>query len=221
MPEPGVYHVAMFYGLSHVDVPVRDLERALSVYRDGLGFPVARQGEGWVELSAATAGIRLVQSASPERRASLRIEAPDVEQGAKLLEQSGAKLVYPPTRTSMMTLEVVLHDPDGNVLTVWRALSEDEYGFDPELPTEAGWEPDAEALLKSLLHAVPALFRGLARRKVVKEAEARAGASGRITRDLMIRSFISAQSPPNRGRLLAPLRAHGIDPGKYEDEFQS
>lgn len=211
----------MFHGLSHVDVPVSDLERALTLYRDALGFPVAARGEGWVDLNAATAAIRLIESPAPERRAALRIEAASVEAGSAKLVAAGATVVYPLTRTPLMTLEVYLHDADRNTITLWRALTEDEYGFDPELPLQRGWDPDAEALLKSLLRSVPALFRALARRKVVKEAESRAGAQGRVTRDLMIRSFITAQSPPNRRRLLEPLRAHGIDPDAYKDEFEA
>ncbi|HET9934202.1 MAG TPA: DUF2621 family protein [Polyangiaceae bacterium] len=211
----------MFHGLSHVDVSVTDLERALKLYRDGLGFPVTSRGEGWVELNAATAAIRLIESPSVERRASLRIEAVSVERGADQLVAAGAAVVYPATRTPLMTLEACLHDADRNAITLWRALTEDEYGFDPELPSQQRWDADAEALLKSLLHSVPALFRGLARRKVVKEAESRAGSVGRVTRDLTIRSFISAQSPPNRRRLLEPLRARGIDPDAYKDEFEA
>ena len=38
---------------------------------------------------------------------------------------------------------------------------------------------------------------------------------------LAIRAFISAQSPPNRKRLLEPLRAHGIEPAAYQDEFDA
>lgn len=210
----------MFHGLSHVDVPVRDLDRALAIYERALGFPVTARGEGWVELNAATASLRLIESAHPERRVALRVEAVSVEEGARLLEAAGAKITYPLNRTERMTLEVCLHDADANVITVWRSLSEDEYGFDPELPTEGGWDAEAEALLKSLLRAVPALFRPLARRKVVKEAEVRAQGK-RVDRELVIRSYISAQSPPNRGRLHEPLRAHGIDPNAYRDEFES
>jgi catechol 2,3-dioxygenase-like lactoylglutathione lyase family enzyme len=211
----------MFHGLSHVDVPTLDLERALRFYRDALGFPVFAQGEGWVDVHAASALIRLVESPNLERRAALRVEVASVEEGAAYLTSRGARMTYPPSRTPLLTLEAVLLDFDGNTITLWRALTEDEYGFDPELATGGGWDADAEALLKSLLRSVPALFRGLARRKIVKEAETRAGRDGRVTRDLAIRSYISAQSPPNRGRLLEPFRAHGIDPGAYRDEFES
>ena len=211
----------MFYGLSHVDVPVRDLEKARTLYVDVLGFSVRHEGEGFCDLDAATAQVRLVESPVAERPASLRIEAGDVEGGVAALEAGGASLLYAPARTDRLTLEGTVRDDDGNTITVWRALSEDEWGFVPELPTEEGWAPEAETLIKSLLGSVPALFRGLARRKIVREAERRAGTGGHVSRDLAIRAYISAQSPPNRGRLHEPLRAHGIDPAAYQDEFES
>lgn len=211
----------MFFGLSHVDVPVRDLTAARALYVDTLGFTVREQGEGYLDLDAATAQLRLVESPVAERPASIRIEAGDVEGGVAALEAAGATLLYGTARTDRLTLEGTVRDADGNTLTVWRALTEDEWGFVPELPTEKGWAPEAEALIKSLLGSVPALFRGLARRKIVKEAERRAGTSGHVDRDLAVRAYISAQSPPNRGRLHAPLRDHGIDPADYQDEFES
>jgi hypothetical protein len=133
----------------------------------------------------------------------------------------GVELVYDADRTERLTVEATLRDSDGNTITLWRNLTEDEYDFVPELPKEMTWDDDAEALLKSLLKSVPALFRGLARRKVVKEAELRAAKTRRIDRDLAIRAYISAQSPPTRGRAVEPLQKHGIDPDAYQDEFQS
>lgn len=211
----------MFFGLSHVDVPVRDLARGRRLYVDLLGFAIVKEGEGFLDLDAATAMVRLVESPAPERPASLRVEAQDVEGGVQALCAAGTIMLYAPTRTERLTIEGTVRDEDGNTITVWRALSEDEYGFIPELPKARGWSSEAEELVKSLLQSVPALFRGLARRKVVKEAEMRAGPDGHINRDLAIRSFISAQSPPNRKRLLQPLRAHGIDPEAYRDEFDA
>jgi predicted enzyme related to lactoylglutathione lyase len=211
----------MFFGLSHVDVPVRDLQRALTLYRDALQFEIEGEGEGWIDLHAATSKLRLLQTRHVERPASLRIESPNVDAGVRRLAEAGARILYEPTRTEELTIIAVVEDVDGNTLTVWRKLSEDEYGFDPELPKEKSWDPEAEALLKSLLRAVPALFRGLARRKIVKEAERRVGAPGRIDRELAIRSYISAQSPPNRPRARQPLLDHGIDPDEYLEEFES
>lgn len=209
----------MFFGLSHVDVPVSNLDRARQLYVSALGFPILSEGEGFVDLDAATAKVRLLQSSNVQRPASLRVEAGDVEAGLKLLQQSGGRVLYEAERTDQLTLEGTVQDADGNTITVWRALTEDEYGFVPELPKQGGWTQEAEDLVKSVLLSVPALFRGLARRKVVKEAERRAGVDGCIDRDLAIRALIAAQSPPTRSRIRKPLEAHGVDLAQYEDEF--
>jgi len=211
----------VFYGLSHVDVPVRDLTAARELYVETLGFTVRHEGEGFLDLDAASSALRLVQSENPERPASIRVQAYDVEGGIDALQAAGAEVLYAADRTDRLTIEGTVRDPDGNTITVWRALSEDEYGFVPELPKEKGWSPEAEDLVKVLLLSVPALFRGLARRKVTREVEARAGAEGHIDRELAIRAFISAQSPPNRKRLIEPLKAQGIDPADYRDEFEN
>jgi catechol 2,3-dioxygenase-like lactoylglutathione lyase family enzyme len=211
----------MIHGLSHVDVPVRDIDRALSLYVGVLGFALRSRGEGWADLDAHSAGVRLVESQGVERPASIRLLSSGVEADVEALVSAGVTLQYEPARTDRLTLEATMQDSDGNTLTLWRDLTEDEYGFDPVLPTVVTWDEDAETLLKSLLRAVPALFRGLARRRIVAEAERRVGARKRISRDLAIRSFISAQSPPNRKRLNEPLRAHGINPAHYKDEFDA
>lgn len=211
----------MFYGLSHVDLPVRNLELGLKLYHETIGFPIERRGEGWVDLNPATALIRLHESTGVERPASIRIETPSVSAAVEELVKAGVELLYAAERTEHLTIEATMRDGDGNTIALWRNLSEDEYGFEPDLPKEMTWDDDAEVLLKSLLKAVPALFRGLARRKIVKEAESRAAGTRRIDKELMVRSFISAQSPPNRGRLHEPLRKHGIDPDAFKDEFES
>lgn len=210
----------IFFGLSHVHVPVRDLAAARRLYEDAIGFVVKSSGEGWVDLDAASCTLRLVETTTFDRAVSIRIEAPDVAAAGRKLEVAGARCVIAPMRTEQLTIEGTYHDADGNIVHVWRALTEDEYGFDPVLPVQkSGWDPEAEVLVKALLKSVPALFRALARWKVVREAEERAGPQGRIDRDLAIRSFISAQARHNRKRLQEPLRAQGIDPAVYQDEF--
>ena len=111
----------MFFGVSHVDVPVRDLRRARHIYEDVLGFPMSAEEEGFVDLDAATTKIRLVESPRPERPASLRVEAADVEGGIRALEAAGATVLYAAARTERLTIEGTVADPDGNTI---------EYSFD-------------------------------------------------------------------------------------------
>lgn len=208
----------MFYGVSHVDVSVTDLARARALYADALGFEVKREGPGFVDIDAHSLLLRLVEVRSVELRTSLRVQVGDVERAWAHLVAQGARPLYEPLRTPQLELVGSVADPDGNHLSVWRALSEDEYGFLPELPTEQAWQGDAEALLQSLLLGVPSLFRGLARRKVVREAEELA-AGRNVGREDVIRAYIRSNARITRHRVKRPLLDNGIDPTRYQADF--
>ena len=210
----------MFHGVSHVDVAVRDLDKARRLYADGLGFTVAREGAGFCDVDANSMMLRLIESRTIEYRCALRLQVPDVEKAWKHLLALGARPLYEPMRTEQLELAGSAADPDGNCLTVWRALSEDEYGFLPALPKEQAWKAEGEQLLQALLTRVPSLFRGLARRKVVREAEELA--RGRdVTRQDVIRAYIRANARITRYRVRAPLLEQGIDPDQYQADFDS
>jgi hypothetical protein len=127
--------------------------------------------------------------------------------------------MYPAGRTPDQQLVGAVQDPDGNTIYVWRPLTEDEYGFDPELPKELAWHPEAEELLKSLLRSVPALFRILARRRVVAVAEELAGPTKLVTREEVIRGLILASPRITRERNRKPLVEHGIDVDRYAADW--
>ncbi len=208
----------MFHGVSHVDLAVSNLGRAKRLYSEGLGFPVLREGPGFCDLDAHSLHLRLIESRAIEYRSAIRLQVVNVEKAwAKLLEL-GAQKLYEPGRTELLELAGSVADPDGHCLTVWRAMSEDEYGFLPELPKEQSWKPEAEKLLQSLLTRVPSLFRGLARRKVSREAEELA--VGRdVDRDDVIRAYIRSNAKITRNRVRAPLLEHGVDLERYRADF--
>lgn len=208
----------MFFGISHVDVPVTDLERARKFFEELLKMKVRRTGDGFVDLENGTIVIRLVQTTRVEHPVTLRIEAPDVEAAYRSLVAFGLRPHYPPEKTPALELVGSVLDVDGNTLTVWRELSEDEYGFVPALPTQGTWAEEASVLLKSLLLSVPSLFRGLARRRVTRIAEDLAEKK-QVGREDVIRAFILASAKVTRYRAVAPLKAHGIDPDRYRAEF--
>jgi catechol 2,3-dioxygenase-like lactoylglutathione lyase family enzyme len=208
------------YGVSHLDVPVRDLARAARFYGEALGFRVRQSGDGFVDVDATTAALRLVETTSGERRAAIRIQVGGVEAVFAGLLAAGARRLYEPQRGPAQELWAAVQDFDGNTLTVWRPLSEDEYGYLPSLPVDGAWAPEAEALLKSLLLAVPALFRGLARRKVVKLAE-ELRTSGPVTPIDVVRAYILSSARITRYRLKAPLVRHGYDPEAFRAEFEA
>lgn len=194
-PTPAVF------GVTHVRLPVRSLSRASALYGGLLGFERRAQGAGWLELDAGgTVGLLLVEVERIEHNACLRLLA---------------------ARTPEMTLCASVRDADGNLLTVWRALTEDEYDAPPELPTVLTWQADADALLKQLLKAVPALFRSLARRKVVRVAEELAARSRVVTREEVIRGFILASPRITRERNRQPLMDAGIDVGRYQADWDA
>lgn len=218
MTEPG--HVV--FGLSHVDVAVRDLTRGLAIWRDLLGFPERARGDGWIDLDAGgTIALRLHAVARPDRRASVRVQSSTVEATLAALVRAGARVAYPTHRTPEQDLVGAVLDPDGHTIVVWRPLTEDEYDVVPALPKEMTWDPEAEALLKSLLKKVPALFRGLARRRVVAVAEELAGARNLVGREEAIRGFILASPRVTRGRNRQPLIDHGIDVDAYQADWDA
>jgi catechol 2,3-dioxygenase-like lactoylglutathione lyase family enzyme len=212
---------AIFFGVTHLDIPVSDLTQARRLYHDTLGFAEKKSGEGWLELDGGTLGLRLVLTRHPEHLTSLRVQSPTVEVGLDALLAAGAKLVSRAIRTPEQELIGVVRDRDGNTIYLWRPLTEDEYDFVPELPKEMTWAPDGEALLKSLLKSVPSLFRSLARRRVVAVAEELAAGTNIVTREIVIRGYILASPRVTRFRNRQPLIDHGIDVDRYREDWDA
>lgn len=207
------------FGLSHVDVPVRSLARSEALWTQVLEFWVKRRGDGFVDIDTGTLLVRLLQTDKVEHPVTLRLQVGDVEALVQALRQAGLRTVYAPMRTPDKELFAQVMTDEGHLLTVWRELSEDEYEDVPELPKEISWEPSAEALLKSLLKSVPALFRALVRWRVVKNAEILAESTRLVTKQEVIRSFILSSAKVTRYRVRKPLEDHGVDLGQYAVEF--
>lgn len=210
--------MSVFHGLSHVDLETTRLARTRACFTGAFGFTVRAEGEGFCDIDTSSCLIRLVETARVEHPTVLRFQVADVQAAWQRLVAAGLPSRYAPMRTSPTELGASVSDEDGHVLRVWRPLTEDEWDVVPELPKEQAWANEADALLKSLLKHVPALFRGLARRKVVREAESLAGGA-LVDRELVIRAFIRASSRPTRARARVPLTAHGIDPERYREDF--
>lgn len=210
----------MFFGVSHLIVPVSNLERSAGLWRDVMGFAEARRGEDYCDIDTGSVLIRLLQVAHVETRLSLRLTVLDVGQAYQQLLAAGAQARYPAMRTPEREEMACVSDPDGHSIVLWRALTEDEFDFVPELPKQGEWYPDAEALLQRLLAHVPALFRMLARRKTTRVIETLAReARSPVTRELVIRGYISSSAKVTRYRLVEPLRTEGINPDDYREDF--
>ncbi len=208
------------FGVSHLDIPVRSIERAQRLYGAVLGFPVKAKGEGWVDLDSNTVALRLLEVPRVERQISLRVQVSDVPTVHRALVSAGATELYAPLKTPEHEEMSSVRDDDGHVVLVWRPLSEDEYGYLPALPVEGKWRDDAQALLKSLLTAVPSLFRVLARRKIVRLAEELSPRAA-VDKHTVVRAYILASSRITRYRLVEPLKKHGIDVEAYQADFDA
>ena len=212
----------MFFGVSHVDLPVTDLARSEAFWGKLIGLKEVKRGEGFLDLDSGSVILRLVQVPSVSRPVTLRVHVYDVQAAYDQLVQSGGRALYEVQRTPALELEAHVADPDDNCVIVWRDLSEDEYGFVPDLPKQGEWHENAEKLLIELLAHVPALFRSMARRKVVKNIEELAGYDkSPVTREHVIRGYILSSAKIKRNRLIEPLKQCGIDPDNYKEEFDA
>ncbi|THU04112.1 DUF2621 family protein [Lampropedia puyangensis] len=211
----------MFFGVSHIVIPVTQLERAVGLWRDVAGFTEAKRGEGYVDIDSGNMLLRLLAVPEVEANVSLRLSVGDVAQTYQALLAAGAQSRYAPMKTPELEEIACVSDADGHSIVLWRTLTEDEWGFVPELPKEQGlWQPEAEALLKRLLLHVPALFRMLARRKSTRVIEMIAAEEkSPVTREIVIRGYITSSAKATRFRLIAPLRAEGINPDDYKADF--
>ncbi len=210
----------MYFGVSHVVVSVSNLARAAGLWQQVMGFAESGRGEGFVDIDTGSVVLRLLQVAQVGAPVSLRLTVGDVGAAYQQLLAAGANPRYAPMKTPEREEMACVSDADGHVITLWRALTEDELDFVPELPKQGTWRPEAEQLLQRLLAHVPALFRMLARRKTTRVIEMLArDAASPVTRDLVIRGYITSSAKVTRYRLEAPLRAEGINPADYQAEF--
>jgi predicted enzyme related to lactoylglutathione lyase len=210
----------MFFGVSHIVVPVTDLERSVRIWRDVIGFTESRRDEGSIDMDTGNVSIRLLKVPNVESKIALRLSVYDVEAAYQKLLAGGTSSRYAPMHTPDLEDMACVTDPDGHSIVLWRALTEDEWKFVPELPKQGEWYPDAEELLQRLLGHVPALFRMLARRKVTRVVEELAkGDNSPVTRAHVIKGYITSSAKVTRSRLIAPLHAEGINPDDYQEEF--
>ena len=210
----------MFFGISHLVLPVTQLEQSTSLWRDIMGFAEVQRGEGYVDIDTGNVLVRLAQVPAVESSTSIRVQVSDVKLCYDKLLAAGAVSRYAPMNTPALEAIACVADADGHSIMLWRPLTEDEWGFVPELPKQGEWTPEAEDLLKRLLSHVPALFRMLARRKTTRIIEQVAKEEkSPVTRELVIKGYITASAKITRYRLVEPLKAEGINPADYQAEF--
>jgi hypothetical protein len=185
-----------------------------------IGFAESRRGEEYADMDSGNVSIRLIKVPTVESNISLRLSVPDVAAAYQNLLAGGADSRYAPMHTPDLEDMACVTDPDGHSIVLWRPLTEDEWNFVPELPKQGEWCPEAEDLLQRLLGHVPALFRMLARRKVTRVVEELAREDNSpVTREYVIKGYITSSAKVTRSRVIEPLRAEGINPDDYRKEF--
>ena len=215
-------------GISHLRLPVSRLEVSRRFYESVMGFQVLGPEEA--ELSAGpegagavldALGVRLCLSASEEAFGLLELsfQTARVRAAVKRLSEGGAVVDQGPTKTSRGTLEAVLRDPDGHRLRIWRKLREDELEQEPELPTTRAWEEGARTLLRAFLQQTPVLFRDLARKNCVREAEHLTPDGQPVGPRTVARAVVRATPRLMRSRLRRPLGELGFDPDDFSEDF--
>ncbi|MBE9516811.1 MAG: DUF2621 family protein [Proteobacteria bacterium] len=212
----------MFFGASHLDVQVTSLQHALDFWCDVIGLTETRRGEKFIDVDSGNIKLRLIETTTVTQPVTIRINAGDIHAAHKVLLSAGLQNMLDPAFTADLELVAGVTDTDGNTILVWRDMTEDEYDFLPELPTEETWQADAEALLKQLLTYVPALFRTSARKRSTRAIETLAKyENSAIDRELVIRGYIMSAPKFMRQKILEPLKQEGIDPEDYQDAFDS
>jgi len=210
----------MFHGVSHIDLQAVNLELSRQFWTETIGFSIKSRGDGFVEVDSGNVAIRLIEVPAIEQTATVRLSVANVSETYQKLLRAGAVQRYEPMKTPEQEKIACVTDHNGHSIILWRALSEDEWDYVPELPKTGEWYPDAEELVVNLLSHVPAFFRMLARRKVTRVVEGLAqDDNSPVTREHVIKGYITSSAKVTRSRLIEPLKAEGINPEDYQDDF--
>jgi len=210
----------MFHGISHIDLQSTNLEKSRQFWNEAIGFSIKSRGEGYIEIDSGNVAIRLIEVPAIEQTATIRLSVAEVGHSFQNLIKAGATSRYEPMNTPDQEKIACVTDHDGHSIILWRVLSEDEWDYVPELPKTGEWYPDAEELVINLLSHVPAFFRMLARRKVTRVVEELAKEdNSAVTREHVIKGYITSSAKVTRSRLIEPLKAEGINPDDYQADF--
>jgi catechol 2,3-dioxygenase-like lactoylglutathione lyase family enzyme len=107
--------------VSHMVLPVTDLQKSRNWYVDRLGFTLEREQDGVVSIKDAaglTVFLQSVTDALPGRKITLTIEVDDVHRKHEELERGGVRFVSLPKMLFWGYGAEVL-DPDGYMNHLW------------------------------------------------------------------------------------------------------
>jgi catechol 2,3-dioxygenase-like lactoylglutathione lyase family enzyme len=109
-------------GIYEVAIPVRDLPKAESFYRNVLGLEVGIRDENrnWLFLRAGgEAGMLVLQenkTGFPKQHFAFTVNESDLERAAESLKQQGVEIEGPVFHEWMPAFSVYFSDPDGHDL---------------------------------------------------------------------------------------------------------
>jgi predicted enzyme related to lactoylglutathione lyase len=212
----------MFHGVSHICVPVRDLERSRRFYVEVVGCTAEAEGEDWIDLDAGGAKLRLIAVGpdTPAGPVMLRLLCGGITVALADIAAGGGRVISDAWRTPEKQVVGEAADPDGHRLVLWRDLTEDEYEEAPPLPADRTWSAEAEALLQRLLSSVPWPFRARARKSATAEAE-RLTDGPTVDIRSAVRGFIRSAPRPLRGMVRTPLTQNGFRAEDFADDFEA
>src|SRR4030095_15683203 len=116
-------------GLFEIAIPVKDLSRAETFYRDVLGLEIGIRDEkrNWLFLRAGgQAGMVVLQENKgqwPAQHFAFTVEEKDIEQAAKILKEQGVEIDGPYFHEWMPAKSVYFSDPDGHNLELCATVS--------------------------------------------------------------------------------------------------
>ena len=100
----------MFFGISHLIVPVTALDASAALWGDVMGFTAVQRGDGFVDMDTGSATLRLLQVQKVESSVSLRLQVSDVTAAYGALLAAGAASRYDPLESLVKELSRELSD---------------------------------------------------------------------------------------------------------------
>ena len=139
-------------GISHIYLPVRDVDEAVEFYTQKLGFYLLRKYL-WNERPAAYVGLDGVllelsnsdSTPSVDGRTELRlgVAVSDMDEALSELRAKGVEVVREPWQAfTFWGRQAQIRDPSGYIISIreWRH---------PDGPDYEGWQPESEAVVRT------------------------------------------------------------------------
>jgi len=208
----------MLLGVSHLELPVRSLDRARAFWVDLAAFEILAEGPGYLDVEGHGAILRLVEGASAEG-VTLHCQTAQVEESLATLIAGGARLLRAAGEHDGRWLGT-LETEDGHRLTLWRRLRESDRAEPVPLLTSRPWTAAAEALANRLLAHVPASFRDLARAGTIAEAEYLTPDEAEVGNLEVVRATIRSTPRILRERLRPAFQEEGLDLDAFPGDLQ-